>query len=58
MAENDAPEMPEIESMNEEVLDADALSAEDLEQVSGGAGCVDFDGGCTGFSGGCTRFSV
>jgi uncharacterized protein len=67
MAEKEHPESPEIENLNQGNLDADSLSADELEQVSGGGGnldevapvdgCTDFTGGCTGFGGGCTRFS-
>lgn len=48
----------EIQSLNQGSLNADELSVEELEQVSGGtaAGCTDFTGSCEGFSGSCTRF--
>ncbi|NJL26434.1 MAG: hypothetical protein HC897_00475 [Thermoanaerobaculia bacterium] len=45
----------EIENLNPEAVDVDALSVEDLEDVSGG-GCTDFTGSCSGFSGTCIGF--
>jgi hypothetical protein len=57
MAENEnrTDESSEIESLNQEVLDADKLTPEDLERVSGG-GCTDFTATCERFSGSCTGF--
>ena len=46
----------EIESLNPGTIDIDALSMDELEDVSGG-GCTRFSGTCEGFSGSCTDFS-
>jgi|GEM_PF-4175521 len=60
-------EKGEIESLNEATLDAENLSIEQLEEVSGGmaaAGCADYGGNCTDYgscgtyTGNCTRYGT
>jgi len=59
-------EKDEIESLNDVTLDAENLSIEELEQVSGGvmAGCADYGGNCTDYgscgtyTGDCTRYGT
>ena len=53
-------EPKEIESLNERVLNAQELSAEELERVAGGDPdfCNGFTGSCPGFTGTCVRYST
>lgn len=51
----------EIQSLNEKVLNANDLTAEELERVSGamaGGDCIGFTGPCPDFSGTCVRYST
>jgi hypothetical protein len=50
----------EIQSLNERVLNANDLTAEELERVSGMSGdtCIGFTGPCPGFSGTCIQYST
>jgi hypothetical protein len=53
-------EPDEIESLNERVLNAQELSAEELERVAGGNPdfCNGFSGSCPTFYGTCIRYST
>jgi len=52
----------EVESLNSKIFNADEVTIDDLEQVSGGATgavsgtCDSFGGTCGGFSGHCGTF--